>query len=346
MKIKHKTLLKILTNNFLSLFLIPLVLLIFFVLCTVFLNKQISFSVLLYGHDNKSIITKPSGKLLKGEKITGEFTAKENYLGIVIVRFNPYIKPDYRGEDVLLFGLKEKGGKDWYYYNAYRSGSIESQQLFPFGFPVITFSKDKVYDFQIESIAGNEVNSVELSNSNPVLLTAYKLPRVEIVGSKLRLISYLIKKSINSLTSLDILFSSILYLLPFLFYIFWLFFLRKTQLVRRFLAFTVIALIFLNIFLLSQFFIGILVGLIIAWIVTIWIYGLESSVSFVFALILIFIWVLLILLQISVFIYELNIWSFTLLTIGTIQLSFEEKRNLKKLVGYKEFFSSLFKFKE
>lgn len=316
---------KILSNKFIAYILIPLVLVLFWLISSLLFNKQISFSVLEYGENNPP--QSVSGKLLKGEKISGNFIAKENNLGIIIVRFNRYVKPDYRGEDVLSFKLKENNAKDWYYFNNYRSGLVESQLLFPFGFPVIDNSKGKEYHFEIESLFGNATNALEISKDMPVLITAYQIPRNEITGSKLRLISFIFKKTLNSLASFDFLLSSIIFLLPLLFYVLWKFILKKSALSRKIFSFAVILLIFFDIFLIKEVYIGILLGLIIGLIYAIKSNRFKSYFTFKWVVFLIFFWAILIYLNISNFSNKLNIWVFTFLVIGVGQMLLEEKRN-------------------
>jgi len=209
-------------NNFLSnklvkYFVIPLLLLALWYFGSIILINKLSYSVLEYKNGEASLSGKKDAKLLKDNTVTGEFIAKENNIGIVFVKFNNFVKPDFRGEDVLTFKLKEKNANEWYYVNNYRSGSLEHQLSYPFGFPPISSSKGKVYQFEIISLFGNKTNAVELSKSNPVISTAYQFSRQEIAGSKKRLVVYIIKKSINSFTNIDFLFSSVLFLLPFIF---------------------------------------------------------------------------------------------------------------------------------
>ncbi len=346
MKKINRQILKFFSNKNVSFILVPFLLIIFWVICSLLFNKQISFSVLEYGHEKNSISQKPIGKLLKGETITGQFTAKNNYLGIVLLRFNRYIKPDYRGEDVLSFRLKEKGAKDWYYYNNYRSGLVENQLLFPIGFPVIFDSKNKVYVFEIKSLFGNNTNALELSNSNPILLTGYQLPKSEIFGSKLRIIKFLFEKTINSFTNLDFIFNSTIFLLPLILYILWQLILKKLGFVKQFFSFLTILLIILDIFLLKEVYVGILLGLIIFWIISVKLYKLESSVSFFMSLILIVIWLIIIFWHLgSWFENKINIWTYFFFVLGVVQAIIEEKNKSKSLTDYKKFYGSFFKFK-
>jgi hypothetical protein len=295
-------------------------------------NNKVSFSVLLYKQSNSDIKQISSDKLLKGGKIAGEFKAKENYLGIVMLRFNNYVKHDFSSEDILLFKLKEKGTKNWYYINNYRSGLLENNLLFPFGFPIINDSKNKIYQFEIESLLGNDINAVALNKNNFTFLSGYQFPKNEILSSKKSTAKFLVKKSITSLTNLDFLLSSILYLLPFIVYVFiyilspwW----KRIKYLGYILFVLLLILIYLDIFFIKELYIGILVSLILGWTYCIIKNKLESKINFLFAFMLILLWVLLITLKINDLQNKINIWTYTFLVIGLVQAVLEEKGLLK-----------------
>ena len=316
---------KILSNKIVAYILIPIALALFWFFCALLFNKQISFSILEYGESKPP--QSVNGKLFKGEKISGDFIAKENDLGIIIVRFNKYVKPDFRGEDVLSFKLKEKGAKDWYYFNNYRSGSVENQLLFPFGFPVVENSKGKEYQFEIESLFGNSSNALEISKDMPVLITAYQFPKSEITASKLRFLSFLIKKTITSLTSFDFILSSVLFMLPLIFYIVWLLFLKKFTFAGKFLTFALIILVLLDTFFIKEVYIGILLGLIAGFMYAIKANKITSRYIFSLVIILISLWTVLIYLNMSSFSTKLNIWVYVFMVMGVGRMLLEEKRS-------------------
>lgn len=328
MKNMNKKIKKISINSFIFVGLLPFLLIVFWFISSLFLNNKISFSVLLYKQSQSDIKQIYSDKLLKGGKIAGEFKAKENYLGIVMLRFNNYVKHDFSSEDILLFKLREKGTKNWYYINNYRSGLLENNLLFPFGFPIIKDSKNKFYQFEIESLLGNDINAVELNKNNFTFLSGYQFPKSEILSSKKSTTKFLVKKSITSLTNLDFLLSSILYLLPFIIYVFiyilspwW----KRIKYLGYILFVLLLILIFSDIFFIKEFYIGVLISLILGWIHIIVKNKLESRVNFLFAFVLILLWVLLIELKITDFQNKINIWTYTFLVIGLVQAVLEEK---------------------
>lgn len=325
-KMKNKYI-KIVTSLIIS-----MVLILVWVVASLFFNNKISFSVLMYTHNKSDIVSSPKEKLLKGDKIIGQFQAREDNLGIVILGFKSYVKYDFSGEDVFYFRIKEKGEREWVYVNSYRSGTLQHQLEYPFGFPIFEKSKDKTYEFEIESIYGNKKNAIELNTNNPSLITGYQFPKSEILSSKKSTLNFLIKKSITSFTNLDFLLSSILYLTPLIIYIF-IYSMYPWWKKNKYLGFIPCALLLflipVDLFLIKEVYIGALLALILGWIYLIIRNKLESKINFIFAFILILLWVLLIKFNIDKFQNKINIWTYTFLIIGVVQAVLEEKRFIK-----------------
>lgn len=312
---------------------VPIILLFFWIICSLAFNNKISFSVLLYSQSNNDIKQLSSEKILKGGKISGEFQAKENYLGLIMLRFNDYVKHDYRSEDILLFKLKEKGTKQWEYVNNYKSGLLENNLLFPFGFPIINESKDKVYEFEVESLLGNDANAVEINKNNLTFLTGYQFPKNEILSGRIPTLKFFIKKSITSFTNLDFLLSSVVYALPLFIYLliyvfspWW----KKNLSLRYALSSLFIIFIFLDIFFVKETYIGILIATILGWEYCIIKNRLASRINFILAFLLILIWLILIELQINEFQNKINIWVYALFVVGLVHSIIEERKATSK----------------
>lgn len=92
-----------------------------------------------------------------------EFKATNDRLGVVEIKFNPWPEGIY---EPVIFRIKEKGSGDWYYQSEYYNTS-NTKTFFPFGFPVISNSKGKTYQIEIES-------PVEITA--PYFLTKYSFP--------------------------------------------------------------------------------------------------------------------------------------------------------------------------
>ncbi len=172
------------------------------------------FSILFYPHNKNAIFIFQNTELLKGQKITGEFIAKENNLGIVAVRFNTYNRIN---KDSVIFRIKQKNENSWYYQNKYKVDQFQPDDFFTFGLPVINDSKGKTYQFEIESISGKIGDAIAVSIAEPIFLTKYQFSDAKYSPS------YILKKIINSFTSREFILHSIAYFLPLYFLIILLF---------------------------------------------------------------------------------------------------------------------------
>jgi hypothetical protein len=303
---------------------LPIALVLFWFIASLFLNNTYSFMTLIYPYPRSQLIQYPVGKFLKGETIKGEFTAKENYLGLITLRFKDYIKHDYREEDLINFRIREKKSPNWYYSNDYWSGSIENQLRFPFGFPAIIDSKDKKYEFELTSLLGKNNNAVELYVSDPQLAAVHKLPKKSIFSNPKSIIGFLLEKIVNSFTNVDFLLRSTLYAVPFFIFLF----LRGLQKsVLRKIRFNAIAVsvIAIDIFCVQEFYLGILCILALGWFVSIREYRIASKTSYVIAFILFTLWLPLMYFSTKYIQNKLNIWVYFFLFTGTIQAIIEEK---------------------
>lgn len=304
---------------------IPLLLVLFWFVASLLLNNKYSFTALVYPHSSKQLAQYPKNKLLKGEKIKGEFVAKDDYLGMITIGFKDYVKHDYNEEDLINFRIKEKGSQDWYYSSDYKSGAIEDQFPFPFGFPLIGDSKQKTYQFEITSLSGNENNAVELNTLNPQFTAVHKFAKSDILINSNRVIRFMIKKIATSFTNIDFLLNSALYLLPLFIYVF-IYEMRKmvSQMMVR-LPIFILLFVCIDIFIIREVYIGILLLFIIGWFISIRQYHLDSKSSYMLAFIFLAIWLPLMYFNTKYIQNKLNIWVYFFLFTGTIQAIIEEK---------------------
>lgn len=262
------------TVNILLLFIVWLVLTVWYI---VIFDQSILVISYNYGKDTFTHFN--TNKLLKGQSISGNFTAADDNLGIVSLRFKNFQRVPYTDEDMLLFQLKEKGTHEWYYENNYRSGFIYDLPFMPFGFPVIHNSKGKTYEFKLTSLKGNEKNGVALSDRNPVIATKYQADKATLLHNPQEFFVFAVKKFVNSFQTIDISFSSFIFSLPFLFYIVW------SSRLKKYLPKYTLAIFLLAIILIDILFLQILNDLLYLTIPIIWIslmivYELDSSYSF------------------------------------------------------------------
>lgn len=130
-----------------------------------------SFTTISHGYGKEIFVVLPKGEILKKEKVIGRFKSAENNLGIIAIRFNVFGKVK---NDQFVFRLKEEGQKKWFYENTYRAKEFGGYPLFPFGFPIIENSKNKVYYFELESKKGERGNAIEIAEASPVVEVRYK----------------------------------------------------------------------------------------------------------------------------------------------------------------------------
>ena len=318
-----------------------------------------SFSIWSYNHKNSDIKNIRYDLFDKGETFKGEFTARDNNLGIVAVRFQTYIRPPYLLEDRYLFRIKEKGAKTWYYSNTYRSGLVYDVPFFPFGFPQIINSKGKTYEFEITTTNTNSVNRLSISKRYPVLQTKYKYSGKELLKNPGEMYKFILIKFTNAFKTPDVEFSSFIYIMPLLFYLAWISFLEKLfnplrkplkrlmeKLEQNSASGSVIKL-FKEIFIynLDNFLIFIvLVDILfiqlindvaylvvaILWIMTLKVYNEDSKKSFIAGLILIGLSPLFLFFRSEPTAEKAGAWALIFLASGLFQLLEESKANYEK----------------
>lgn len=321
---------------------IPAVLFFLWVILSLFFNSYANFTTLTKTYDRYSLTKTPKGELLKSESINGEFKAYENNLGILAIRFNSLNAVVHDDEDVLIFRIKEKGQKKWWYQNMYRSGGIYGTPFYPFGFPQIVNSKGKIYQFSLTSLKGNKMNAVSLSGREPLLVSKYVYTKNQLFNDKKVLLIFLYRKVINSFSDMDFLVASISYLLPFILYIFALVVFTKEQIDRYSFLFLVPFLIVLSIIWGMDLIPGIVFAIIGFWVITVIQYRLESSMSFLFAFIFLTCAFILVVFQYQDIAGRLSNWTYFFLCIGAIQLLIEFRSPTKERLTYLMFFKKIF----
>lgn len=174
-----------------------LFILLFFISLSLAIGYSVStdktpFLMLTHFYTKGSYIEFHQGELLSGNKVTGEFTAYDNNLGIVGVRFLTQRKVS---NDIFVFRLREKGNSKWYYENEYKVKDFGGYPLFPFGFPIISNSKNKEYYFELESLYGKSGRAVVVSLEAPAIEVKHKFEAGQLLNDKKELISFMVKKS-------------------------------------------------------------------------------------------------------------------------------------------------------
>lgn len=220
-KIKNFNISSLLENSLFKWVVFPITFFLFgliFLFTSLLLSKQL-VSILSQNHREVEFKGLKQG-IYAGEKIETEFEAEEDNLGIVAVRFDTFNRIN---DDQLIFRIKEKGQKDWYYENFYKTDQFQPSELFPFGFPIIPDSKGKTYVIEIESISGEEGKVVVVSEKEPKLQTRYQFSKEQLKNPS-DSIGFLTKKTLEILPNPTFITLIILSFSPFFAYIFWLVF--------------------------------------------------------------------------------------------------------------------------
>jgi len=327
--------------------------------CLYIITFDTSLSVISYNHGRESFDKVTYSKLLKGDIISGHFTAAENNLGIVSIKFQTFIRPPYANEDTLVFRLKEAGSKSWYYGNSYRDGLVYEVPFFPFGFPKIANSKGKTYYFQVESLSGNVSNSVALSNRGQNLFSKYQASKSLLLHNKKELAIFIVKKFVSTLLTTDVRFSSFIYFLPLLFYLLWkspfggviveplvnkinaivarmvkswllkplvpVVVLVKNIIVYN-LHWIIIAVVIIDVFVTQLTNDMVYLVIILLWIITLKIYKMDSRYTFILALALLLISPVWLFIQDFPTAEKGAVWTYMFLIAGTIQLILEHSK--------------------
>jgi hypothetical protein len=225
-KISQKYQVSLIFKRLLDWLIIPLFLIILGL--SLFLNNVLHqedpFSVLIQSQNKSMPIYGKSGEILAGEKITSEFKAIDDNLGMVAVRFATFNRIN---SDVIIFRVKEKWAQDWYYENKYKVDQFQPFQLFPFGFPIIQNSKDKIYQFEIESTKGMLGDAVSITGPLPVFQAKYQFSKEKIFSNSEEKLIFAHKKIINLMSNREFSITSVIFFYPFFFYFLWYFISRK-----------------------------------------------------------------------------------------------------------------------
>lgn len=302
------------------------------------INANAGITVLVYQHHKDETVYWHTKELLAGEKATGEFVARDNNLGIVAVRFNTFMRIN---EDVVRFRIKEKGSSKWYYENDYTTPQFQPNQYFTFGFPIISDSQGKTYDFEVESLQGEPEDAVALSPIEPVYVTKYQYSKELIKSNTDYALTFLTKKTLNSVTNPDFLLASFAYALPLLMYLIWLFFFDRYLSDKYYLVFIPLLLMALVVVMDATRNDSIVLGLTLLWFFTALAYKLRSTISLVLALICIGISSLLYYTNLSDISRNITMWGYLLMVVGVIQAIVESKVDDKNTLGVQEFAEKL-----
>jgi len=307
-----------------------------------FLFNSLSFTTLTYSHSAENIVSDPGRYFQKDDKIIIEVIGRENNLGIVSVNFEKYQGYNFIEEDRLMFKIRRDLEEEWIYENIYGIGGFERSFTLPFGFPLISDSKDKKFIIEIISTTGQKSNSVVLSTRDPGVQSTYKFSSAELLSSPVNMLSFLTRKFVLSFTNINFLYSSIIFFMPLVLYLFFVLFINREGIVRRILFYLVFPVFIIDSFILSEVDTGLVLLAIGIWTIAVFNYKFESSVSYLFSVFVLLAAIPAIILGEQNVVEKLSTYLFLFLSVGFIQ-SINEFRSNSKKVGYIEFIKDIIK---
>lgn len=335
---------------------VPVLLLLFWIGFSLFFTSKYSLTVLAIPHIKQHFTSYKTTELLKGQKLRANFYAQENNLGIVSVRFFNFQRIS---DDRVIFRIKEKQQREWFYEHAYKVDQFQSDELFTFGFPIINNSKGNEYTFEIESVQGRKGNAIALSEVYPPFVTQYQFDKTALLANKSSIIPFTISKLYYLFTDRNLFIASLIYLLPLIFYVLltwhvglilsiaWKYYpyLRirnsKSMIMRGKNAYILVhiylIMIVLLIFFMDQTNSYVQILLIALWIWLIKIYKFESNVSYFLSLIFLLLCPLMIFTGYEMIAQRSAIWAYFFLVMGTGVAIGEVSGKWKTVVNYQLF---------
>jgi len=335
---------EIVKSRFFTLGIIPLALFLLWISLILFYNPYSPFSVLRYSQSGADKISGKQGILLAKDKVYGEFKSQDNYLGIVFFNFNIFNRTN---SDTVVFRIKEKNKNntnDWYAINKYKVDRFQNGFNYPFGFPPIENSKNKIYSFEIESLAGQNEDSIGINgvdSSTSFISSEYVFPRSSYFANDKELIGFIVKKYINFFINPVFYPILLLYIFPLFFYLILPFSKKKKYVCKYILFFPLFILILFDKFLVDEVVDLITFELQLFWIVLIIIYKWESNVTYLFALLFILMLPFLVFFGAIETAEKIAIQAYFFMVIATGELLIESKFCFKNPVSYKQFIKGI-----
>lgn len=289
-------------------------------LASLFTINRISFSVVTFRTSN---LISPVNLEVDGKNsFFGKFKALDNNLGIVYVFFYPM---SIDSEGTITFSFRQKGKKEWEFKESYDAKLFDSQAYFTFGIPPIKDSQDKIYEFKIES--SNPKNSLSVGDEN--FVTGYQYSREDITSLSYESLRFFKNKVLGSISDLDFLYKSTIFLIPLFAFILSALFIKKVPINFRHFKILIPVLLVCTLILESKMPIVSFPLLILLWISFVLSYKLKSRFSLISGFFIIVIWIVVIPIGLSTLQSRLNEWGYALIFIGCMQLLIEERRNIE-----------------
>ncbi len=184
------------------------------------------FTVLEYPYTTSDIQEDDQTPLSQRKIKVLELVSRDNYLGIVAVRFQAQ---DGDSDDELIFRIQEQGQEGWYWEHIYAVDQFKNDELFPFGFPPLPDSKGKRYQVQLEWMQGMSEDAGALSAVEPVLVTKHKFDLHTLLADRNLLRYFFTAKALQEYRNPQFVPIVIVSLVPLAVYVFFLFFVSRRK---------------------------------------------------------------------------------------------------------------------
>jgi len=162
-----------------------------------FLEKEDNgfLSLYLKGKPEQLVIPRDS-ELLQGDIVKGSFLSKYNYLNSIHVRFYRL----YPSSDKLIFRLKQESYDGWIYQKTFDTKDFSSHELNSFNFPTLAFSKNKNFQFELESVSGSTGSGIIVDQAKTTFIVKSEFSGLSLLQNRKHL-QYFIASKIDNLLS-------------------------------------------------------------------------------------------------------------------------------------------------
>jgi hypothetical protein len=183
-------------------------------LSVICLTETNSTSLLVY-HDGGAYTSYIPGPLIPNQTIRGEFQAAYDNLGMVKLRVRTLNRINTTH---ISFDIREKGNGTPLASNTYTIDRFADGLLYPFGFPVISNSRGKIYEYTLRSSDGTTDNAIDLVSGYHNVATQYVFQKSSVLAGSNELLTFISEKVKSTLTDpYTILYGSI-FLIPAILY--------------------------------------------------------------------------------------------------------------------------------
>ena len=147
-------------------------------------------------------------------RVRFSFRAKQDNLGVLTFNLR-YV--GYEVPNVLLLKIKEKGAENWYAESSFRAVEVGNSTKHPFGFPLISNSRNKDYIIEMSMLErGKRASWLELNLAPHVFQSVHQLNKTQVIKQPAALLSLLSNKVVSVVVDSEARMV-FLYLLPMFF---------------------------------------------------------------------------------------------------------------------------------